>query len=253
VPENGAFQHLLDCTRDAGKGNLFLKEGSDGDFVGGVEGDAVISARFCGFIGEAEAGETFEVRRAEVEVGEGRHVEGEVGGNALGIAERVEDGQAHVGDGELGEDGAVYEFDEGVDRGLRVDGDFDLRGLEVEEAAGFDDFEALVEHGGGVDGDAAAHDPGGVLEGFFYGDGGEFGEGFGAEGAARGGEPDLADFAGRAAAHALMDGVVFGVDGEERDVLAFGFGDDDFAGSYESFFVGEANGFAGADGGVGGF
>ena len=38
-------------------------------------------------------------------------------------------------------------------------------GGEVEEAAGLDDLEALVHHGGGVDGDALAHDPGGVLEG----------------------------------------------------------------------------------------
>ena len=31
---------------------------------------------------------------------------------------------------------------------------------KVEEATGLDDFEALVHHGGGVDGNALAHDPG---------------------------------------------------------------------------------------------
>ncbi len=42
-------------------------------------------------------------------------------------------------------------------------------GGQVEEAAGLDDLEALVHHGGGVDGDALAHDPGGVLEGLLRG------------------------------------------------------------------------------------
>ncbi len=43
-------------------------------------------------------------------------------------------------------------------------------------------------------------------------------EGGVAEGATGGGEPDLLDFGGRAAAHALVDGVVFGVDWQESDV-----------------------------------
>ena len=97
-------------------------------------------------------------------------------GGALGIGEGVEDGQAHVGDGDLREDGAVDELDQRVDGGLGVDGDADLRGRQVEEAAGLDDLEALVHHGGGVDGDALAHDPGGVLEGLRGGDVLEVGE-----------------------------------------------------------------------------
>jgi len=60
-------------------------------------------------------------------------------------------------------------------------------------------------------------------------------------------------FLRRAAAHALVDCVVFGVDGEEGYVVFFGGGDDEFAGGYEALFVGQADGFAGADCGVGGF
>ena len=126
-------------------------------------------------------------------------------------------------------------------------------GGQVEEAAGFDDLEALVHHGGGVDGDALAHDPGGVLEGLRRGDVVEVGERRVAEGATGGGEPDLLDFGGGAAAHALVDGVVLGVDGEEGDVVLAGGGDDELAGGYEALLVGEADGLAGADGGVGGF
>ena len=58
---------------------------------------------------------------------------------------------------------------------------------------------------------------------------------------------------GRSAAHALVDGVVFGVDGEEGYVVFLCGGDDELAGGYEALLVGEADGFAGADCGVGGF
>ena len=50
-----------------------------------------------------------------------------------------------------------------------------------------------------------------------------------------------------------MDGVVLGVDGEEVYVVLAGGGEDEVAGGYEAFLVGEADGFAGEDGGVGGF
>jgi hypothetical protein len=49
-----------------------------------------------------------------------------------------------------------------------------------------------------------------------------------------------------------VDGVVLGVDGEEGDVVFFCGGDDELAGGYEALFVSEADGFAGADCGVGG-
>ena len=126
-------------------------------------------------------------------------------------------------------------------------------GGQVEEAAGLDDLEALVHHGGGVDGDALAHDPGGVLEGLGGGDVVEVGEGRVAKGAAGGGEPDLRTSAGVPPRMALVDGVVFGVDGEEGDVVLARGGDDELAGGYEALLVGEADGLAGADGGVGGF
>ncbi len=247
-------EHILDCTRDAEEGDATFEEGGDGDLVGGVERDAGGGAGFGGFVGEAEAGEAGEVGLREVELREGGEVEGELrGGGALGVGEGVEDGQAHVGDGDLREDAAVDELDEGVDGGLGMDGDADLGGREVEEAAGFDDLEAFVHHGGGVDGDALAHDPGGMLERLRGGDVVEVGERRVAEGAAGCGEPDLLDLGGLAAAHALVDGVVFGVDGEQGYVVLAGCGEDEIAGGDEAFLVGEADGLAGADGGVGGF
>ena len=61
------------------------------------------------------------------------------------------------------------------------------------------------------------------------------------------------DFGGGSSAHALVDGVVLGVDGKEGHVVFFCGGDDEFAGGDEALLVGEADGFAGADSGVGGF
>jgi len=37
-----------------------------------------------------------------------------------------------------------------------------------QKAASLNDFKPLVEHGGGVDSDAASHDPGGMLEGLLW-------------------------------------------------------------------------------------
>ncbi len=50
-----------------------------------------------------------------------------------------------------------------------------------------------------------------------------------------------------------MDGVVFAINGEKRLALAAGFGGDEFSGGDQAFFVGQADGFAGPDGFVGGF
>ncbi len=49
-----------------------------------------------------------------------------------------------------------------------------------------------------------------------------------------------------------MDGVVLGVDGEERDVVLFCGCDDELACGYEALLVREAEGFSGADCGVSG-
>ena len=56
-----------------------------------------------------------------------------------------------------------------MDGGLRMDDNVDLVGADTEEPAGFDDLEAFVHHGGGINGDAVAHAPVGMGEGLFDG------------------------------------------------------------------------------------
>ena len=64
---------------------------------------------------------------------------------------------------------------------------------------------------------------------------------------AGGGQPDAGYLFHTAAAQALVDGVVFAVDGEQGLTLLFGLGGDQLAGDYQTFFVGKADGFSGAD------
>ena len=58
------------------------------------------------------------------------------------------------------------------------------------------------------------------------------------------GEPDALDLFHPSAAQALVDGVVFAVDGQQRLALAARFGGDQFSGGDQAFFVGQADGLA---------
>jgi hypothetical protein len=78
-------------------------------------------------------------------------------------------------------------------------------------------------------------------------------EGRFAEGTTRGGQDDASDFGMNAGTEALVDGVVFAVDGEQFPARFGGRGHDEFTSGDENFFVGESDGAAKFDGFVGGF
>src|SRR5688572_16583411 len=113
-----------------------------------------------------------------------------------------------------------------MDDRLGVDDNFYFVGGEVEEPAGFDDLQGLVEHGGRVDGDFGAHSPGGVIEGLGEGGVFDFVGGGASEGASAGGEDDAADFVESAGVGRLEDRGMLGIHGEEADVLLAGEGDE---------------------------
>ncbi len=73
-----------------------------------------------------------------------------------------------------------------------------------------------------------------------------------AEWSSRGGEPDLPDFAGGSAPHALVHGVVFGIDGQQGNLVFFGCSHDELASCDEALLVRQADGLAGFHRGVGG-
>ncbi len=122
----------------------------------------------------------------------------------------------------------------------------------AEEPVRFDDFEAFVHQGGGIDGDALAHLPIWMRQGLFWCDARKFRERQFAKRATRGGEDQAADFGGFPAAQALVNGVVFAVDRQQRDFAALYGGHDHFAGGDQNFFVGQRDVFAELDRFVGG-
>ena len=134
---------------------------------------------------------------------------------AVGIAERVLDGHAHVGGAEVGLHGSVGELDHRVDLALAVDDDIDGIDGNGEEMMRLDDLEALVHEGRGIDRDLVAHKPGGMRERIGRRNLGELGTRASEERASRAGEPDLVDGIGGLAREALEDGAVLGVDGDE--------------------------------------
>src|ERR1700691_2539999 len=93
-------------------------------------------------------------------------------------------------------------------------------GGQVEQAASLNDFEALIHQGSGIDGDAASHFPGGMIQRLLDGDGGKLCLGGIQERSAGSSQPDALDFLHAAAAQALMDGVVLTIDRQKRFALA---------------------------------
>ena len=74
------------------------------------------------FVGQVEAGEGLAIGGLEVESTQRRPVERAVGiGQPVRVGQRVADGQAHVGHGQLGQRGPVGGFHHRVDDRLRVD------------------------------------------------------------------------------------------------------------------------------------
>src|SRR5207249_2062597 len=97
----------------------------------------------------------------------------------------------------------------------------------------------FVEEGGGINGDLAAHDPGGMFEGALDGDPGEILPGGGSERPAGGGEPKAAHRGGRFAIQTLKDGGVLAVHGQDPASMLARFGHNDLAGHDEDFLGGD--------------
>src|SRR5258708_31468422 len=84
-------------------------------------------------------------------------------------------------------------------------------------------------------------------------DGCELRTGFVEKWSARRSEPYTVDFFHASAAHALVDGIVFAVDGQQRLALLAGLGGDQLAGANQTFFIGQTENLSRADRFLGGF
>ena len=166
-----------------------------GHFVGRIEHRRQCAADFTGASGQSQGWESVRIRFFEGELADFSEVRLDaVAAEALGVQQRVLNGQAHVRRGQLGDDRSVDVFHHRMHDALRVYDHLDAGHFDVEEPTSLDHFQAFVEERGRIDGDLATHDPRRMLEGLFDGDGLQcFLRPFRciAERAARGGEPQV--------------------------------------------------------------
>ena len=92
---------------------------------------------------------------------------------AIGVCERVLDGESHVRGAQLGLEGAVDEPDGGVNDALRVDHHLDRVVVDIVQPVRLDHLQALVRERRRVDRDLRSHRPGRVAEGLLRADAGE--------------------------------------------------------------------------------
>lgn len=160
------LHHRLNALPNLVESAAPLQKAIHGNFICRVKDGGQGAARFTGPAREVYGWEIGGSGSLKLELREFRKIERwQPIWNAVRPGDGVLNGEAHVCGGQLGEDGAVREFDHGVDDALRVDDDIHALHWDIKEPAGLDHFEALVEKGCGVDGDLAAHVPGGVFEG----------------------------------------------------------------------------------------
>ena len=116
----------------------------------------------------------------------------------------------------MGQGRAVAQLDEAVDDRLRVDDHVDVVIRGAEQVVGLDQLEALVHERGRVDGDLAAHRPGGMGERLLDGDRLQLGGLAAAERSPRRGEDQLEHGAGPLGGQQLVQRRVLGVDRDDR-------------------------------------
>src|SRR6516165_8579595 len=92
-----------------------------------------------------------------------------------------------------------------------------------------------------------------MIQGLFHRDIGEMALGGMQEGATGSREPDSVNFVAASAAQTLVDGIVLGVNGEERLALLVSFGDDEVASGDQALLVGYSDGLSRLNSFVGSF
>src|SRR5262249_47950000 len=145
---------------------------------------------------------------------------------------------------QLGENGTVAEFHEGVNDGFGMNDHTDPFRRQIEQPTSFDDFQRLVHERGGIDGDFGAHTPGGMIQGFVHSDSGQV-RGFPtANRSSAGSQYDAFDLIGSSGLHRLENGAVFTIDRQQTSAALFGQIHHQRTGHDERFLVGDRHGFA---------
>ena len=232
------LEHPLDERRDAGERQVAVEERGDGDLVGRVEHAGRHAAGRARLPRQPQAGERVGVGLLERQRADRREVEvldRQI--DPIGAVERVGDRHPHVGVAEMGEGRAVDEVDQRVDQRLRVDDDVDAVVGDAEQVMGLDQLEALVHQRRRVDRDLAAHLPGRVGERLLAGHAREVRAT--SERAARRGQDQAIDDAGRLRGDQLMQRRMLGVDGGDPGAARLRERHHELAADDEALLVGE--------------
>ena len=147
MPRRRTLKNSLNCTRDANKGNGAFEECLNCDFIRCIEGNAGGAAGFCCLVGQAKTRKTIaKSGGSKLKLAECGHIEGQIARHPLGKA------QAHTGWASrisvteiwarmLPSTNSTSEWT--ADCGCTVTRTEE--GGRIEQTAGFDDFQALVE------------------------------------------------------------------------------------------------------------
>jgi hypothetical protein len=137
---------------------FLLEEKRHGRLVGRVHNGAGRTRNFCGVQRQGQAPEDLKVRllegqRADLFKLQRRRQRRE----PVRVCQRVLDRQAHIRYGQLRDDRIVFKFNHRMGDALPVDEDADLFRCRAKEVHRLDEFQALVHHGRGIDGDFFPH------------------------------------------------------------------------------------------------
>src|SRR5579859_2737032 len=199
-----------------GERDAARQKGRDTFLVGRVVHRGAGAARGAHLPGQRDSREGFLVQRAERPgVRRGPVDRGGRVGHPVRPGQRERDRYPHVRRAGLGECGPVGELHHRVDDRLRVHDDAEPAERHAEQQVRLDQLQALVDQGGAVHRDDRAHLPGGMGERLLRGHIGQLGPAAAAERPAAGGQHQAPYFLGPAAAQALRDRRVLGVDRDD--------------------------------------
>src|SRR4029077_4948535 len=137
--------------------------------------------------------------------------------------------------------------------GLRMDHDLHSTGRQIEQAASLDYLKSFVHQCCRINGDPLPHLPSGMFQCLFYRDRSKLGLWRAQERTARRSQPDALNFLDSSAAQALMDCIVFGINGQDWLTPLPCLRGDQFSGRNHAFLIGQSDRLPRPDGFVSGF
>ena len=251
LADRDAIHAVSDHVGDGGESNAFLQERRHRDLVGGVEYGRHGASGPDRVVSPLQARKALEIGGLEIKPFDREQIQ-RFGARIESVrpGHGVSDRNAHVRVAHLSQHSSIHVVDHRMNHALRMDDHLDPLRRRVEQQTGFDQFQTLVHHRGGIHRNLASHDPVRMGHGLVRRHVVEFVETLAQERPARGREQNPADLGGAAAGmvvrrHALEDGIVLAVDGQQIGVVVPHRAHEQGAGHHQRLLVGQQHGLAG--------